>query len=263
MSEPCIIDAHLHLGPPGVFFAPETESAQLLARMDRLRIRCAVCTDDVTLFDVNDDCLIRPRQVFEQSGGRIHYLGVFDPRRPEASLRSLGGAKEWPGFVGIKIHPSMHGVPAEDERYEPAWRFAAESDLPILTHSWSASGYNPEQHLSTPERFERHVRKYPGVRFVLGHAGGRGTGRHEAVRMANEYPNVYVDFAGDIFCYRLIETLVASVPTEKILFGSDFPWLDPSANLTRVLLADVPVSAKRSILCENALHVYRIGAATC
>ena len=147
----------------------------------------------------------------------------------------------------------------EDPAYEPAWRFAADHDLPIMTHSWSVSDYNPTQSYSTPERFEGYVRKFPQVRLVFGHAGGRGSGRLEAVRMANEYPNVFLDFAGDIFCNRLIETLVASVPVEKILFGSDTPWMDIRSHLTRVLLAEVDDGVKQKILHDNAVGVYRLG----
>ena len=231
--------------------------------MNQLGISCAICTDHLSLHEGCSEFLAGLRKVFEHSDRRIHYLGVFDPRRPEECLDALGRAKGWPGFVGLKIHPSFHRVPAEDPSYEPAWRFAAEHDLPILTHSWSISDYNPVQHLSTPGRFEGYVGKFRAVRLVLGHAGGRGTGRHEAVRMANEYPNVYLDVAGDIFCYRLIETLVESVPVDKILFGSDYPWLDPRAHLCRVLLADVDVSARAKILRENAIRVYRLPSGQC
>lgn len=256
MSDPFIVDAHLHLGQPGLFFVPETEPAQLLALMDRLGIRAAIGTDHLSIQEGCGATLPRLREVFEQSQGRIYYLGVFHPGRATECLAALKTAKGWPGLVGLKIHPSFHGLPAEDPAYEPAWRFAAEHGLPILAHSWSVSDFNPAQRLSTPDRFEGYVREFSEVRLVLGHAGGRGTGRTEAVRLANEYPQVYLDLAGDIFCYRLIETLAETVPAEKILFGSDFPWLDPRANLSRVLLADVETAAKRRILCDNARAVY-------
>ena len=256
MNDPFIVDAHLHLGQPGVFFAPETELEQLLALMDRLNIRAAVCTDHLSLYEGCGATLAGLREVFEQSQGRIHYLGVFHPGRSTECLETLATARDWPGLVGLKIHPSLHRVPAEDPSYEPAWRFAAEHDLPILTHSWSVSDYNPVQRWSTPERFEGYIRRFPDVRLILGHAGGRGTGRGEAVRLAQEYPQVYLDFAGDIFCFGLIETLVESVPVEKILFGSDFPWLDPRANLSRVLLADLDIAVKQRILRDNATQVY-------
>lgn len=263
MSDAFIVDAHLHIGYPGVFFSPESGPRELLATMDRTGIRLAVCTDQVSVFEgANRENLIRLREVFEQSEGRIHYLGVFDPRRSEGSLSALEKGMHWPGFVGLKLHPSIHRVPAEDASYEPAWRFASEYDLPILTHSWSVSDYNPVQRLSTPDRFEGHVRKFSEVRLVLGHSGGRGTGRLEAMRMAKEYSNVYLDFAGDIFCYRLIERFVEAGLTHKVLFGSDFPWLDPRANLTRVLLADVSTATKSRILCDNAAEVYGLARAS-
>jgi len=263
MSTVGIIDAHLHIGQPGVFFSPENSPEHLLETMDRLGVSHAVFTDHVSITEGCGATLPALREISERSGGRLHYLAVFSPHRASECLAAMERATSWPGFAGVKIHPSFHRVPAEDPRYEPAWRFAAEHGLPILTHSWSASDYNPVQQLSTPARFEPLVGRFPSVRFVLGHAGGRGAGRHEAARMANQYASVYLDFAGDIFCYRLIETLAATVPVEKILFGSDYPWLDPRANLTRVLLAEVDATVKLRILRDNAARVYRIGEQPC
>ena len=256
MSGNVIIDAHSHVGEPDCFFVPEAGPEQLLARMDKVGIAAAVCCDRISLAAGCGDGLEKHRKMFESSGGRIHYLGVFAPQRSDACIAALERANDWPGFVGLKIHPSFHGVPAEDPSYEPAWRFAAGNDLPIMTHSWSVSGYNPVQYLSTPGRFEGYVRNFPGVRLVLAHVGGRGGGRREAVRMANEYPNIYLDIAGDIFDHLLIESLVESVPVHKTLFGSDCPWLDHRSRLSHVLLADISTSDKARILCENARRVY-------
>jgi len=264
MNGPFIVDAHAHIGLPGVFFAPQSGPNHLLAIMDLLSIRFAILAcDHVTLYEGSQAGLSLLRQVHERSEGRLLFLGVFHPTDADASLATLKEAADWPGFAGLKLHPSLHCVWADDPVYERAWQFAAEHDLPILTHSWSVSDYNPVQRYSTPQRFEGYVRRFPQVRLVLGHAGGRGSGRHEAVRMANEYPNVYLDLAGDVFCYRLIETLVESVPPEKILFGSDFPWIDPRANLCRILLADVDERLKRKILADNAASVYGIQVESC
>jgi len=95
---------------------------------------------------------------------------------------------------------------------------------------------------------------------VLSHAGGHGNGRADAVRMARELPNVYLDLAGEMFCFQLLDHLDREVPAGKLLFGSDFPWLDPRANLTRVFLAGISTEAKRWILRDNALAAYRLPA---
>jgi predicted TIM-barrel fold metal-dependent hydrolase len=255
-----IVDAHIHDNILGIFVAADTRLPALLRLMDALRIRLAICTTQEAL--ALGGGLPAARQIFEESGGRIYYLGVFDPNRAQTCLENLREAVGWPGFAGIKIHPSLHRVGAGDPAYRPVWEFAAEHDLTILSHSWSVSDYNPSQRYSTPEQFEVFIRDFPGVRLVLGHAGGRGAGRAEAVRLANDYPHVYLDFAGDIYCYRLIEELTAALPAEKILFGSDYPMMDPRSNLTRVLLAEAPLRVKRLILGENALTAYKICFAT-
>ena len=225
--------------------------------MDRLAVRSAILAGDaITLAEGASGGMSALRRAWEESKGRLHYLGVFDPRSSEDCLRVLKPAVAWPGFVGLKLHPSFHRAFADDPAYERAWEFAAEHDLSILAHTWSVSHYNPAQRYSTPERLEAYVRRFSSVRLVLGHAGGRGSGRGEAVRMANAYANVFLDFAGDVYCHRLIETLAASVPPDKILYGSDFPWMDPGAQLTRVLLADVDDQVKRKILADNATKAF-------
>jgi len=257
MNTPFIVDAHTHLGEPGNFFLPEVNTPDLLRRMDELAVAYAVCSHLRSIVGVTGGPE-EMRRAHEESGGRIVYLDVFDPRRGRESLRAIEREADRPGFAGVKIHPSFHRTPAEDPSYEPVWKFAAERGLPVLAHTWSVSSYNPVQHLSTPGRFERWIQKFPTVTLVLGHAGGRGGGRAEAVRLAREYPGVHLDFAGDIFCFRLIENLAAEITADKILFGTDFPWFDPSAHLSRVLLAGVPDADKMKILSTNARRVYKL-----
>jgi len=263
MSKPFIIDAHAHLGPAGQLVSPQQTVANLLSRMDRLGIQTTLCSDHTAVLEGGGTGLPRMRRAFEESGGRIRCLAVFDPGHGVECLGEIEDTLGWEGLAGVKIHPSGHGKAADDASYAPVWEFAAAHDLPILAHSWSVSDYNPSQALSTPERFERWARVFPSVRLVLGHAGGRGLGRREAVRMANHYPNVYLDFAGDIYCYRLIETLVEAVPGDRVLFGSDYPWTGASDHLTRVLLARIDDGVKAKILCLNAATVYKLKVTAC
>ena len=200
-----IIDAHAHFGAEGRLFAPVWTFRDLLGRMDQLGIGYAIAPGHcLSVAEGSAGHMQTLRDGFDESGGRIYYLGPFNPKRSDACLAAIDDARGWPGFAGIKIAPSRHGA-GDDPAYEPIWGFAAEHGLPILTHSWSVSPYNPAQALATPERFEEYVRRFPEVRLVLAHAGGPRSGRYEAIRMANEYPNVYMDFSGDVFNFELIE----------------------------------------------------------
>lgn len=259
MTVPFLVDTHVHTGHPGIFFSPEVDAPALIRRMDQFHIQFALNLGSIRTLRGNTIAEMEIAQAeFEESGGRLFYCGFFDPRRGSEEMAILKKVSSWSGFRGIKIHPSFNRVSANDERYENVWKFAADHELPIVTHSWSESSYNPVQVLSTPAKFERFVVKYPQVRLVLAHSGGRGEGRGEAIRMIKEYGNVYMDFAGDIYCYRYFETLQEKKLLDKVLYGTDYPWMDLRSHLSRVYLADIPTTSKRAVLRDNALKVYRL-----
>ena len=256
---PFIVDAHTHTGLPGVFFSPEESARSLLARMDQQGIQYSVNLGSLrNLMGSSDAEMEKAHAEFEESKGRIFYCGYFDPRRGPDDLGILERASGRSGFKGIKIHPSFAKVPAPDPRYEAVWAFARDHGLPIVTHSWSVSSYNPVQALSTPEKFEPCVQKYPSVRFVLGHSGGRGDGRREAIRMARQYPNVCLDVAGDICDRQYLEEMVREGIGDRVLFGTDYPWFDQRSHLLGAFLADIPTEARRAILRDNALRVFAL-----
>jgi hypothetical protein len=254
-----IIDAHAHTGYPKVIFSPEAGAIEMLNRMNVLGIESAInlCSHRVFTQPLLPE-LDTAREEYLSSGGRIFYCGFFNPHRAEEDLAALHTAAQWPGFAGIKIHPSINMVHADDPRYEAVWKFASDNDLPIVAHTWSVSPYNPAQVFSTPDKFEIWVKRYRQTKFVIGHSGGRGAGRVDAVRMCNVYENVYMDCAGDIFCANYFESSVLDVPENKVLFGSDFPWIDHRAHLMRVFVSSIGENRKLKILRENAIEVYAL-----
>jgi uncharacterized protein len=260
MSEAFIVDCHVHTGYTNQFFSPEVDAKSLLSRMDQFSVRFSINLSSMKalLGDVAEEMAVEQRE-FEESEGRLFYCGFFDPRRGRDDLAALEKASRWTGMKGIKIHPSFAGVPADDPRYEPVWRFAAEHGLPIVSHTWSVSSYNPAQALSTPNRFEPMVEKFPAVRFVLAHSGGKGSGRREAMRMADRYPEVYMDCAGDIHDRHYFESLAAAGLERKVLFGTDYPWVDIRSHLAAAYLAGISAEARLRILRENAREVFRLG----
>jgi predicted TIM-barrel fold metal-dependent hydrolase len=190
-----------------------------------------------------------------ESGGRILLYSVFDPRLPDG-LEFVRQSLAEPAVVGIKIHPSFHQISAADDCWRPAWELAAAQGVPILTHSWCVSDYNPVQRYSQPTLFGRYVREFPEVGLILGHAGGRYEGHMAAAALARDHENVYLDLAGDCYSLGLVEYLVAEVGAERILYGSDLTWIDPRTQLGMILDAEVTDEDKALILRDNALRLF-------
>ena len=254
-----IIDAHCHLGRSPQFRFPDTSPRRLLETMDRLGIARAVCSHLGMLHGARDLGFRESMDAFRASSGRLLLYAVYDPTR-EDSLEFVRGCLSREGFVGIKIHPSLHGCYGDDERYQPVWQFAAQRRVPILTHSWDLSEQNPAQKFSFPGRFERYAAAYRDVTLILGHAGGRFRGHVAAADLAQRHPNVLLDTSGDCYALGLIEYLVGQVGQDKVLFGSDATWMDARTQLGMILDADVTLEGKSKILGGNAARVFRLAA---
>jgi hypothetical protein len=251
-----IIDAHAHVGEVVAFRVVDTSVEAMLRLMDALGIDLAIFMHTSGIMECFEEAYAASEEAYTLSAGRLPYALVYHPLYAEESLAWIRRGLERPGCVGIKIHPGQHQVYPEDPRYKPAWQLAAERQVPIITHSWAASDYNPTQKFATPEHFQPYVAQFPGVNLVLGHAGGRYEGHLAAVRLARRYPNVYMDLSGDVYSFGFIEWLVAQVGAQRVLFGSDANWIDPRTHLGRILDADISLEEKSLILGENAQRLF-------
>ncbi len=194
---------------------------------------------------------------FEATEGRARAFCVFDPRRPEAA-KECEQLLQGPVYAGIKLHPTMHATPADSPAYGPAFALAAAAGVPVMSHTWYRSPYNPPQELSLPSRFRTHLERYPEAIFVMGHAGAGKDGLTEALELLLDFPNVYADLAGDVYEPGFIEALVRAGGPERVLYASDAPWLDPAPQLACVLTADVPEAALPLILRDNAVRLFKL-----
>lgn len=251
-----IIDAHIHLGGLAGFHVPDASAAAALALMDRLGIDMAINMPNAGLMECFEVAYASACAAYQESAGRLPFALTYHPRYPEDSLAAIEASLAGPGAVAIKIHPGQHQTYPNDPAYDVVWRLAAERSLPIITHSWALSDYNPTQRFAVPELYEPRIARFPQVNLVLGHSGGRYEGHLAAAALAQRYANVYLDLSGDVYSFGFIEWLTGQVGAERILFGTDLDWIDPRTHLGRVLDADISAHDKELILGANACRLF-------
>lgn len=254
-----IVDAHAHLGPWPRFSVAERSLDGYISLMDHLGIGKAIISHHAGLAGLMQLAADESQKAFDQSGGRVLSYLVFDPNRPDESLSLIQQAAAKPHFAGVKLHPTQHNCPADDDRYRPAWEFAVQVKCPLLAHTWDRSPEHPAQNHSFPDLFERYLAEFPDVRFIFGHAGGRWNGFAACLEIVKKCPNTCLDITGDGFMLGRIEHFVREVGAERILFGSDAPWIDPRIPLGEVLGADISEVERESILGGNATRLFNLG----
>jgi len=239
-----IVDAHCHMGPWFNFHIPYCDARGMVEVMDSLGVTAACPAAHLS---IGPDHVAGNSIVLEamrDHPGRFHGYATINPNYPEEIEAELIRCKD-AGMRCIKLHPGTHKYPADGENCRIVYEFAARSGLPVLLHTWKTDSN------CTPALFEKLAAEYPQVSFLLGHSGGGYEGVQESIRVARQRPNVFLETCYSGRFWGRIEMMVNGAGADRVLWGSDFPFLDASAALGEVVYAKVSDAQKEKILGRN------------
>jgi len=234
-----VIDGHCHLGPHAGFFQPGNDAASFVRTLDRLGVdqACVFSTLAVTSdMRGGNDLSLAAARAFPD---RILAYMAPDPNRVDELPDELQRCFD-AGARGIKFHTQLHRYPFDGPAYALALAFADAHRLPLISHG-----------VGTPDTLRRTARAYPGAHLIVAHAGAGGGGSDALLRVAVEEPNVYLDLASSVGSFGAFAEVVQRVGAAKLHYGSDFPWMCPTHQIGRVLLAPITEAEKRRILGSN------------
>jgi len=238
-----IIDAHAHMGRWFAFDVPNGDAAGMVRTMDRIGVRCCVSSGHAAIgpdFRLGNDEVQAGAQAYP---GRIFGYITVNPNYPAEEMRQELETRWATGlFLGIKFHADMHNYPSDGERYAPAWEFAHEHGLPLLSHD-------------SVGHFEEPVKRYPQAKLLIAHSISSHDMLKAATDLASRQPNVYLDICGSPLVYGALEHAVEKVGAGRILFGTDLPFIDPRPQVGRVAFAQIAEADKLRILGQNALEL--------
>jgi predicted TIM-barrel fold metal-dependent hydrolase len=267
-SETCpIIDIHGHIGCFYGAYLPSAVSVErMIHSMDRAGVRLLVCSHHTALtYDVGRGNALM-QEVIRNHPGRFLGYWVINPNHPDIIRRDLENYDRLNGFVGLKFWADYHLVPITSPKYSPALEFANERELLMKVHTFGGSPFNP------PEMLGEIAAKYPRAQFFMAHCG---YGDWEtSVAVARDLPNVYLDLTSvvqaldfalmpggsfmpsascnSIMINGLLEHMVGTAGSKKVLFGSDLPWYSQTYHAGAILFARISDDDRHNILHRNA-----------
>lgn len=258
LRPPCpVLDIHVH--PLACFGSYQvtsaTEDARLLIEAAERSGVTKMC-----LFSLYPTCPYEP--TVEQCRAANDYALAMRDRAPDRFLPFCYVSPVYPGkavtemerciidngMVGVKLWVARR---ATDPGLDPIIERAVELDVPVLQHAWrKTTGNLPGE--SFPSDVADLAHRYPQARIIMAHLNGCGLRGIEAVVHT---PNVVVDTAGGDPESGIVETAVARLGTERVVYGSDAPIRHFGVQLGKTLGTNLPIAVKYDILWNNTARL--------
>jgi len=245
-----IIDAHTHMGPYYNFHIPYNDSDGMVEVMDRMGVSLACTSPHIGItpdFVMGNDIAY---EAMQKHTGRFFGYITINPNYPEDIMPELERCYKM-GMRGIKLHPSLHGYPADGANFKQMWEFASEKKLPVLSHTWAGD------RTCSPTIMGKLADEYPSVPILLGHSGGTMDGFRESIEAAKNRENIFLETCCSAIFHGITEMLVNGVGANKIVFGSDMPFVNANAQIGKILYARISDEDKLKILGLNMAKILR------
>ena len=189
----------------------------------------------------NDRVLRAIRRFPDRSYGSVYLSPAF----PEFSVQEFDRCVRDGPMVSIGEVEADR--PCSVPEMDPIVERAASMQAVILQHTWLKTGGN-EPGESTPYDVVALARRHPGVQFVCIHTGGDW---ERGIRIIRTTKNVCAEIAGSNPTSGFVEMAVRELGAERVIYGSDVGGRSFASQLSKVIGANIPDSAKELILGGN------------
>ncbi len=234
-----------------------------LRKMDRAGIErsllIAVRAGDLNIRGSYEIPYARVAAVCERYPDRFSGLAGVDPTRGIAGLRDLDHAVRDLGFVGAHLYPHWFGMAPDAALYYPYYARCCELDIPIMMQVGQNLIYSRTRRLPSvgrPIALDQVAIDFPDLRLLGIHIGVPWT--DEMIAMAWKHANVFIGvdaYAPKHWPPQLVHYL-NTYGREKVLFGTDWPVIDPERAMAEIAALDLRPEARALLLRDNALRIF-------
>ena len=183
-----------------------------------------------------------------------------DPRKGDAAVVELERAVTGLGLKGLKLHPVHQAFFPDDPQHRPLFAKCEELGVPVLIHTgYAAAGAGTPGGGGFKLKYARPIphiddlaADHPGLTIIMAHPAWPWI--DEQVAVALHKPNVYIDLSGWAPRYipRQLIREANSRLQDKVLFGSDYPYMPPSRWLQEFEELELRDGPRQKILLDNA-----------
>jgi predicted TIM-barrel fold metal-dependent hydrolase len=203
----------------------------------------------------------RVAEYCESFPGRFVGVAGIDPSDVMRGLRELEYAVSELGFVGAHLYPHWFEAAPDAGKYYPFYAKCCELGVPIMMQLGHCLDYQRDRVLPSvgrPLTVDRVAIDFPELKLIGIHLGWPWT--EELIAMCFKHQNVFM--AGDAYAPRHwpaeFVRYANSWGQDKVLFGTDWPVIDPERAVREVLELNLRSEPRAKMLRENALKLFNL-----
>jgi predicted TIM-barrel fold metal-dependent hydrolase len=191
-----------------------------------------------------------------------------DPWKGAMALQELERSVRELGLRGLKLHPTTQAFFPNDPRFYPLWAKCAELGIPALFHtgqtgvgSGAPGGGGFKLKYSHPMLLDDVAADFPDLTIIMAHPAVPW--QEEQLAVALHKGNVYIDLSGwsPKYFRPVLLQYATTLLQDKVLFGSDYPALQPDRWLRDFEALEIKAEVRQKILIENARKVLKMQTA--
>lgn len=279
LDELIAIDVHTHAEvscrqEPDAYWMPYDEAASTYFKVGK-RPTIAETLDvyrrlkiGLVMFTVDTETEIGNRripneEIAEAAADNSDIMLAFasiDPHKGKMGVREARGLIESGAVKGFKFHPTCQGFFPNDRLAYGLYELIAHYKLPAIFHTGHSGigtgmrgGGGMRLKYSQPIHIDDVAVDFPDMTIILAHPSWPWT--DEALSMALHKPNVYIDLSGwmpKYFPPQIVQYANGQL-RKKMLFGSDFPLIQPDRWIAQFKEAGFKPEVHDLILKRNAI----------
>ena len=185
---------------------------------------------------------------------------LLDINAPESVREAVQSGR----IAGLKIHSRIQRLPDTDTAYEPVFELLASlpPTLPVIFDAFyygTDLAYQPALH-----RLIELAQHFPDRQFIAAHAGGYKI--LEYFFHLRPLDNVHyglsfsLQYLQDSSCMPDLRKLLRYTPSERVIFGSDFPYAQPYKQLKDLWQLmnqlEMPIVERQNIVFNNSIRMF-------
>jgi predicted TIM-barrel fold metal-dependent hydrolase len=276
------IDVHVHvLGPPGHPANAETErlgryfkTEKMLESPEEMYEKYKALDLFGVIFSIDAETVSGVpyvgndwvASVAQKYADRFVGFASVDPWKGKMALQELERSVKELGLRGLKLHPTAQAFFPNDTRFYPLWQKCVALDIPVLFHTGQTGvgartpgggGFKLKYAQPIPY-IDDVAADFPELTIIMAHPAVPW--QEEQLAVALHKANVYIDLSGwsPKYFRPLLIQYAATLLQDKVLFGSDYPAIQPDRWLKDFETLEIKEEVRQKIVLENALKLLKL-----